>query len=577
MTRSVRTSLLGALAVAAALVMAGPSAGAAAAEPAELVPNGGFEVAGPTPTTPSGWSQIAWGDITPAFSLPVTGAHGGAVSARIDVPRWVSGAATFAFEPQPVDGGGRYVLSSWYRANRGTEVLAVYGTAAGTVGYQWLADAPPAAEWSPISLRFTAPADAVTVTIYHSIAGVGYLQTDDVSITAYVPPPPPTSLGLVVNGDLESYDPFAPGTPTGWAPAQWGDLQATFTHAETDAHSGARDARVEVTAFTDGGASWSFDPQPVAAGQTYLYDGWYRSNRPTEVLAVLGMDDGSARYAWLGVAPASAAWSQFFGAFTAPAGVSTVTIFQSLTSVGWVEVDDVSVSPYVPVPFARPLVSMTFDDGYRSDVDVALPALAAAGLKATFYVTTGDLDTLPPPSFMRSPDLGRLVAAGMEIGGHTVTHPHLLTMPADQQEAELVGAQQRLQALTGRSVTNFAVPYGEQDEALTGRIMDHYVTSRSVDGGINSLDTLDFSHVAARMVTSTTTVEQVQEWLATTRRQGLWLVLVFHDLIPGATDYDSTPELFQQVVDAVAASGIAVVTMADAHAELAPQRTVAAA
>lgn len=37
----------------------------------------------------------------------------------------------------------------------------------------------------------------------------------------------------------------------------------------------------------------------------------------------------------------------------------------------------------------RPAVALTFDDGYRDNADTAAPVLAAAGLPATFFVTTG--------------------------------------------------------------------------------------------------------------------------------------------------------------------------------------------
>ena len=50
----------------------------------------------------------------------------------------------------------------------------------------------------------------------------------------------------------------------------------------------------------------------------------------------------------------------------------------------------------------------------------------------------------------------------VEIGAHTVTHPVLAQLPFDRQEQEIVGSKRRLEALTGKSVTTFAYPYGKK-------------------------------------------------------------------------------------------------------------------
>lgn len=47
-------------------------------------------------------------------------------------------------------------------------------------------------------------------------------------------------------------------------------------------------------------------------------------------------------------------------------------------------------------PLARPLLSISFDDGYLDNLRVAAPILGAVGLPASFYVTVGGLDAPPP-------------------------------------------------------------------------------------------------------------------------------------------------------------------------------------
>jgi peptidoglycan/xylan/chitin deacetylase (PgdA/CDA1 family) len=51
----------------------------------------------------------------------------------------------------------------------------------------------------------------------------------------------------------------------------------------------------------------------------------------------------------------------------------------------------------------------------------------------------------------------------VEIGAHTLTHPVLATLTPDQQQLEIGGSKQRLEALTGRSIQSFAYPYGKKN------------------------------------------------------------------------------------------------------------------
>jgi peptidoglycan/xylan/chitin deacetylase (PgdA/CDA1 family) len=59
----------------------------------------------------------------------------------------------------------------------------------------------------------------------------------------------------------------------------------------------------------------------------------------------------------------------------------------------------------------------------------------------------------------------RELASGdlVEIGAHTLTHPVLSALAADQQQHEIGGSKRRLEALTGKTITSFAYPYGKKN------------------------------------------------------------------------------------------------------------------
>ncbi len=62
---------------------------------------------------------------------------------------------------------------------------------------------------------------------------------------------------------------------------------------------------------------------------------------------------------------------------------------------------------------------------------------------------------------MRSDQVRELYQHDMEIGGHTVSHPILSTIPDDQAVHEIAEGKKQLEAITGAAVTVFAYPNGK--------------------------------------------------------------------------------------------------------------------
>ena len=54
--------------------------------------------------------------------------------------------------------------------------------------------------------------------------------------------------------------------------------------------------------------------------------------------------------------------------------------------------------------------------------------------------------------------------AGIEVAGHTVTHPRLVKVGASGQQGEIVGCKQRIEEMIDRPVYSFAYPNGEAQD-----------------------------------------------------------------------------------------------------------------
>src|SRR5258708_2133243 len=77
----------------------------------------------------------------------------------------------------------------------------------------------------------------------------------------------------------------------------------------------------------------------------------------------------------------------------------------------------------------RGLVGITFDDGYLSVLEAALPQLRRHGFGATAYIISGRLggtnewDEGPSWPLMTAGQVRELAAAGIQVGSHARPHP----------------------------------------------------------------------------------------------------------------------------------------------------------
>ncbi len=138
---------------------------------------------------------------------------------------------------------------------------------------------------------------------------------------------------------------------------------------------------------------------------------------------------------------------------------------------------------------------LSFDDGFRSCFTHALPIIDELGIPATFFVVTSFVGrTLEPGSgeagavfgqnmarhgleFMTWDDCRSMIAAGMAIGSHTVSHPHLGQLSETSVREELYVSKTVIERETGQICHHFCVPYGapgidvgKREKTLTAEI-----------------------------------------------------------------------------------------------------------
>lgn len=119
----------------------------------------------------------------------------------------------------------------------------------------------------------------------------------------------------------------------------------------------------------------------------------------------------------------------------------------------------VNLDPLVPNA-DQTVVSLTFDDGWASQARAA-EYMAEHRLPGTFFVNSG---TIGRPHYLSLVDLDVMAASGHEIGGHTLTHPHLERLAGDEMRRQL--CNDRVTLLDwGFAVRSFAYPFGVSSKA----------------------------------------------------------------------------------------------------------------
>jgi peptidoglycan/xylan/chitin deacetylase (PgdA/CDA1 family) len=118
---------------------------------------------------------------------------------------------------------------------------------------------------------------------------------------------------------------------------------------------------------------------------------------------------------------------------------------------------------------SRGCVALTFDDGYADTLTTAAPLLKQYGFRATCYVVSGAVGTYnrwdadyvrERKLLMTREQLAGWLAAGMEMGSHSLSHPRLNELPQELAQQEIAESRAALRKLLGVPIEHFAYPFG---------------------------------------------------------------------------------------------------------------------
>ena len=94
------------------------------------------------------------------------------------------------------------------------------------------------------------------------------------------------------------------------------------------------------------------------------------------------------------------------------------------------------------------VVAITFDDGYRDNLTVALPLLEKYSLPMTLFVVAGFVDS---DGYLSEEELREIARHPLiTIGSHGLWHPNFSLLATDEARLELKESKQRLEETIDR-------------------------------------------------------------------------------------------------------------------------------
>lgn len=139
---------------------------------------------------------------------------------------------------------------------------------------------------------------------------------------------------------------------------------------------------------------------------------------------------------------------------------------------------------------------LTFDDGSRSVFRHAMSPLAGNRFQAIQFLVADAIGGVnhwdirdnheAADPLMDVVEIREWLAAGNEIGGHTLTHPRLTEIPESQAREEIAASKKKLEDMFGGAIRHFCYPYGKWNRRIRDLVAQAgYETAVTLDFGVN--------------------------------------------------------------------------------------------
>ena len=129
--------------------------------------------------------------------------------------------------------------------------------------------------------------------------------------------------------------------------------------------------------------------------------------------------------------------------------------------------------------YARPLITVGFDDGFASDYTIAFPILQHNGIRGTSWVNKNRSGYAG--QLLTDVQMKEMADAGHEMACHTVSHLNLTDLTEAQIINEFKENKAWIESITGKTVYTHVYPYGGVNDTVANLCGAFYEGARSYD------------------------------------------------------------------------------------------------
>jgi peptidoglycan/xylan/chitin deacetylase (PgdA/CDA1 family) len=229
-----------------------------------------------------------------------------------------------------------------------------------------------------------------------------------------------------------------------------------------------------------------------------------------------------------------------------------------------------------PRLYKEPLITITFDDGWETTYTIAAPLLTRDGIHSTQYLVSNLLDN---PAYLSLSQVKVLQQHGQQIACHTVSHPDLTKVTAQELNYQLRGCQQFFIKQHFGTLQDFAAPYGDTNPTVIAGIKQVFRSERNTNGDLsNGVTDADINvpgdsdpyNIIGVTIHENTTVAQLKQAVDYTVVHNGWLVLTYHQSEEAGSKFSLSSASLQKQLAYLSSTPVRIVTMGQVMDNLPP-------